>query len=224
MVNSPDNSNSGSGDGTVRERLLDAAEELFCEHSFEGTSIRDIAAAANCNIASVNYYFGGKENLYVELWRRHHTQIVGVRIESINEVMAKTGGKPDLEVLLKSFAEAFLGPLMDSNKGPRLMKLMAREMIDRNLPKDMFGKEVIRPTMTAMQDALSKACPALEQSKIPLVVFSLVSQLLHTILIKAIHQGIDDQELAQFDPVMVINHVVAFTAAGIRAYAKEQGK
>jgi len=224
MVTSPDNSNSCSGDGTVRERLLDAAEELFCEHGFEGTSIRDIAAAANCNIASVNYYFGGKENLYIEVWRRNHAHLVGVRIESINEVMSRSGGKPGLEMLLKSFAEAFLGPLMESNKGPRLMKLMAREMIDQHLPSDMFGKEVIRPTMTAMQEALSKACPALEQSKIPLVVFSLVSQLLHTILIKAAHQGIDDQELAQFDPVMVIDHVVAFTAAGIRAYAKEEGK
>ena len=54
------NSNTNKG---VRDRLLDAAEELFCEHGFEGASIRDIAASAECNIASVNYYFGGKEKL-----------------------------------------------------------------------------------------------------------------------------------------------------------------
>ena len=46
---------------SVQERLLNAAEELFCDKGFEGTSIRDIAASADCNIASVNYYFGGKQ-------------------------------------------------------------------------------------------------------------------------------------------------------------------
>ena len=55
----------------VRDRLLDSAEELFCEYGFDGASIRDIAASADCNIASVNYYFGGKEKLYQEVWRRH---------------------------------------------------------------------------------------------------------------------------------------------------------
>ena len=50
-------------DKSVKERLLDAAEELFCGHGYQGTSIRDIAASADCNIASANYYFGGKNNL-----------------------------------------------------------------------------------------------------------------------------------------------------------------
>jgi len=48
----------------TRERLLDAAEKLFCQKGFEGTSIRDITAEAGCNIAAVNYHFGGKEKLY----------------------------------------------------------------------------------------------------------------------------------------------------------------
>ena len=49
---------------SVKDRLVDAAEELFCERGFKGTSIRDIAASAGCNIASVNYYFGGKQRFF----------------------------------------------------------------------------------------------------------------------------------------------------------------
>jgi len=55
-----ENKVSSDAKKSVQDRLLDAAEELFCEHGFDGTSVRDLAAAAGCNVASVNYYFGGK--------------------------------------------------------------------------------------------------------------------------------------------------------------------
>jgi len=79
-MSTSDNPTVAGSDKPVQERLLDAAEELFCEHGFEGTSVRDIAAAAGCNIASVNYYFGGKEKLYLEVWRRHFNLMRQARI------------------------------------------------------------------------------------------------------------------------------------------------
>src|SRR5207247_5993504 len=54
----------------TRERVLDAAERLFAERGFRATSIRDITAAARCNVAAVNYHFGGKVGLYREMFRR----------------------------------------------------------------------------------------------------------------------------------------------------------
>ncbi|MHC4352523.1 MAG: TetR family transcriptional regulator, partial [Planctomycetota bacterium] len=59
MAISQQNSAVDSSAKGVRGRLLDSAEQLFAERGFDGTSIRDLAAAAGCNIASVNYYFGG---------------------------------------------------------------------------------------------------------------------------------------------------------------------
>ena len=47
----------------VQDRLIEAAAELFCRRGFNETSVRDIAASADGNVASVNYYFGGKDNL-----------------------------------------------------------------------------------------------------------------------------------------------------------------
>ena len=220
MARSQDNSAVGSPAEGVRERLLAVAEELFSEHGFEGTSIRDLAAAAGCNIASVNYYFGGKEKLYVEIWRRHLVVLRETRIASIDKVMSESGGKPGLEELLRSFAYAFIGPLVDERGGRRLIRLMTREMIESHLPSDMFVKEVIKPTLSAMQQALGKACPELDEAKVPLVVFSLIGQLVHTIRIKAMLECTDDKALVMFEPGKVIDHIVAFSAAGIRAYAE----
>ena len=50
-----------------REQLLEAAEELFAEHGYEGTSTRMLAKKAGVNVAMVSYYFGSKEKLFEAL-------------------------------------------------------------------------------------------------------------------------------------------------------------
>jgi AcrR family transcriptional regulator len=49
------------------ENILFAAEKLFAEKGFEGTSTREIAKSANVNISMISYYFGSKEKLYEKL-------------------------------------------------------------------------------------------------------------------------------------------------------------
>ncbi|WP_309597671.1 TetR/AcrR family transcriptional regulator [Flavobacterium oreochromis] len=43
--------------------ILEVVEKLFAEKGFDGTSVRDIAKAANINVAMISYYFGSKEKL-----------------------------------------------------------------------------------------------------------------------------------------------------------------
>ncbi len=217
---SKDNKSDDNTDKGVRDRLFESAEELFCEQGFEGTSVRDIAASAKCNIASVNYYFGGKEKLYREIWRRHLITMRDARIAGIDKVMFQNGGKPELEDLLRSFAEAFISPLVDENKTRRLNRLMAREWIDNHLPVNMFLEDIMMPTLNAMRSALAKICPGLDESKIPFLVISIVGQLLHLLHIKAIFQQIDPTLLPKFDLAQAIDHVVKFSAAGIQVYVK----
>ncbi len=47
-----------------REHIINTAIKLFATKGYEGTSIRDLAAAAEVNVAMVNYYFGSKEKLF----------------------------------------------------------------------------------------------------------------------------------------------------------------
>lgn len=49
------------------ENILFAAEKLFAEKGFNGTSTREISKAANVNISMISYYFGSKEKLYEKL-------------------------------------------------------------------------------------------------------------------------------------------------------------
>ena len=52
----------GSGQGT-RDAIVRAAMRGFAEKGFEATSIREIAAMAGTNVASISYHFGGKDGL-----------------------------------------------------------------------------------------------------------------------------------------------------------------
>lgn len=47
-----------------KTHIINIAIELFSKNGFEGTSMRDLASAAEVNIAMINYYFGSKEKLF----------------------------------------------------------------------------------------------------------------------------------------------------------------
>jgi AcrR family transcriptional regulator len=48
----------------TRGRLIAAARQIFSEHGYERTTVRQIAAVAGVNPALINRYFGGKEQLF----------------------------------------------------------------------------------------------------------------------------------------------------------------
>lgn len=48
----------------TKSKIIDVAKKLFSENGFEGTSIRELAKIAEVNVASINYHFGSKEQLF----------------------------------------------------------------------------------------------------------------------------------------------------------------
>ncbi len=217
------NAHGGPTERGVQDRLAEAAEELFCSRGFNDTSVRDIAAVAGCNIASVNYYFGGKDNLYVEVWRRRLTELRNVRLTSIDEVMSR-GGQPQLEDLLRSYANSFIEPLVEGGRSERFVNLMAREMVDPHLPRDMFLSEMVVPVMGAFAQALQQICPWLEEGPARLVILSVVGQLMQTVLFKGTFEDGSHPAVPNLDLEEVVEHIVKFSAAGIRAYRSKSGE
>jgi AcrR family transcriptional regulator len=63
-------------------QIMEAAEKLFAEQGFAGTSVRDIAEEAGVNLAMISYYFGSKEKLMESLFR-HRSENVKMQLESM---------------------------------------------------------------------------------------------------------------------------------------------
>jgi len=208
---------------TVHGRLLDAAENLFAEHGFEGTSVRDLAAAADCNLAAVNYYFGSKERLYTEFWRSQLQVLRKARIAGIQKVMAEGNGKPGLEGLLLCYINAFMEPLADKARSQRLIRLMAREILDPRLPSDILFTEMVGPIMSAMTEAFRKVCPNLDESKIPLIMVLLAGMLIHVARVRVMFDDVDAAKWPAYDVNEAVQSIVKFSAAGIRALVEQEG-
>uniref|UniRef100_UPI00248D5108 TetR/AcrR family transcriptional regulator n=1 Tax=Aeromonas taiwanensis TaxID=633417 RepID=UPI00248D5108 len=60
-----------------------ATTELFAQHGFAGTSLRQVTSQADVNIAAVNYHFGSKENLVNEVFRRRMDEMTPARLAQL---------------------------------------------------------------------------------------------------------------------------------------------
>ena len=204
----------------VRERLLDAAETHFSEKGYEATSIRDLTADAGCNVAAVNYHFGGKENLYRQVYQRRCVALRDIRLKSIEKALSQENGKPSLQKLLREFANAFIEPLVQDSGGRRFFVLAVREMLNPRLPEDMLLNEVINPVTMSFQDALMKVCPYLTKIKAHFCSQSVIGQLIQIVRMKAMFDALGQPRHVHFDMAKAVHHVVEFSTTAIRAYDK----
>ena len=99
---------------------MEAAEQLFADRGFAGTSVRDIAEAAGVNLAMISYYFGSKEKL-MEAMFQHRGQHLKTQLQNI---------------LLNSNMTSF-----------QKVEKLIEEYIDRLFQKQFFHKVMIREQM-----------------------------------------------------------------------------
>ena len=91
-------------------QILDVAEELIAKKGFEGTSVRDISAKANINVAMISYYFGSKEKMMVNLYQ--------YRVQKTRETFAEftqTIKDGKLEMQLKEIINFLVKQLLTYN-------------------------------------------------------------------------------------------------------------
>jgi len=200
----------------VQDRLLDVAEELFCEKGFDNTSVRDITAKAKCNVAAVNYHFGGKEKLYIAMFRRYMNKLISAQIENIHKVMS--ADRPTLEQLLETLVTSGLRSLTGSSDEKPLLMMMVREILNPHLKNAVVVDEIIGKFLRVLSDAIVRLCPGLKPDAGLLCVYSIDGLILHALLFSNYYYKycpnlkLDD----------LIGHIVRFTAAGIRAAAEEK--
>ena len=91
-----------------RELILDAAEELFAMHGFDGVTLRQIANQAGVDVALTSYYFGPKLELFDAVLKRRGEILNKARLDALRAAQAEFAPEaPPIEKVI----EAFLRPL-----------------------------------------------------------------------------------------------------------------
>lgn len=207
--------------GDTRQRLLEAAGNLFATRGFHETTTLEICRVAKANSAAVNYHFQTKENLYVHVWRHAFERSL-------------VAHPPDDGVALSASAETRL-------RG-RIRALVQRILDPKSIELDIASMEMANPT-GLLCEVIHKCVDPLFQGitncvrellganateqDVALCAMSVHSQcfaVLHRERRKPRHAAHDKPAppppWADVDGVTLAEHICSFSLAGIRNLRK----
>jgi AcrR family transcriptional regulator len=150
------------------ERIFNAAERLFGQYGFPGASLRQITDEANVNLASVNYHFGTKEDLYKQVLLRRIRPLNEERMKLLAHAEQLAGDQPvPLNALLDSFIRPLFRCAMDQELGGMaFLRLICADLTD---PKP-FMLELLAgefdPIAARYTRALARALPHLPAAEL----------------------------------------------------------
>lgn len=99
----PPPENAPPGEDGARQRIFRAAEALVAEHGFEAVSTRDIVAQAGVNIAAVNYHYGSKNRLLLDIFRTRAAELNRERTRLLRTALETQPG--DARAILRALIE-----------------------------------------------------------------------------------------------------------------------
>jgi AcrR family transcriptional regulator len=150
-------------DGT-RDRILRTAERLFAERGFNGVSVRELAAAAQVNIASIGYHFENKEGLLSEVYRRHCEPMIQERLRGL-EASARLRGKAKIAAIIEAFVRPALRQV-EVEDGETFIRLRAVLSGENSELLEKLVAENFDQSSTAFIDELCRCLPHLSRTDV----------------------------------------------------------
>jgi AcrR family transcriptional regulator len=207
------------GASRTRERILDVAERAFAEHGYAGTSVHDIARLAGFATGLLNYYFGSKEKLFVEVFMRRGVPIRAERLQRLEQLRREHSGPIGIEKLVR----AYLTPLLKIPRGAgvrRFLQIHSRvHMEPAKFTYALRGK-VYDEATRAYAGALHEALPHLSLKtvywRLILVAGASIYAVSSTNRLAELSGGLCDPE----DLDEMLEHVTDFVCGGLLAPAR----
>lgn len=203
----------------TKDKILDAAERLVAQQGIFATSLRQITAAAEVNLAAVNYHFQSKDDLVMAVYRRRIVPMNEERLALLDELESTYGAKP---VPLAEILHAFIEPVLNlsakmSQSGIPIGAMLGRlytEPFDKLMQG--FASEMAN-TVQRFTKAFKKTLPHLTPQEVTWRLWFTIGAIMQTLgaapKLKLISQGACDPENRE----QVLRQVIAYTKAGWEA-------
>ena len=203
----------------TRDRIIYAAGPIFAEKGFEAATVRDICLAADVNVASINYHFGDKQNLY-------HETVLYAHSCCRDSVETTATPSNDPLVRLRTLIERILFSMVVNQDGPWQVRLLTNEI---QQPTDTC-RQLVRDHFRPFFDELTQAVADVAGKSVPdevlsTLAMSVIGQCMIYRFAPETHammfcqeSGVDSQQDPQnIDLVKLADIVTKFSIAGIRA-------
>lgn len=197
---------------STKERILNAAEELFAKHGFAGASLRQVTSRAKVNLAAVNYHFGSKDKLIEEVFRRRLDILNGRRLQAL----ARLNDQATLEDVLEAYIRPALELSMESRGGGAFVRVLARSYAEHDNQLRQFLSEHYGDVLKQFAHAFAERLPALDKAelywRLDIVTGALTYAMANFGIIQRPPESSEEQHLEQ-----AAQHLVHFAAAGLRS-------
>lgn len=196
---------------STKDRILGAAEELFAQFGFAGTSLRQVTTRADVNIAAVNYHFGSKENLVNEVFRRRMDEMSLQRLALLKVAVKEHPG--ELEPILAAFIRPALTVAQDRGAFTRMI---ARAYAEKNDALRRFLSEHYGHVLREFARAIAACLPGLGKESLYWRLDILVGALTYTMAdFGLIRRPTGVSEATHRE--RAASELIAFAAAGFRS-------
>jgi AcrR family transcriptional regulator len=205
----------------TRTRILDAAEELFMQHGFEGASMRLLTARAGVNLAAVNYHFGSKHALIEALFRRRLDPMNAARLAALDKLEAEP--RPaEPERIIRAFVGESLRMIEDARGGGRnFIRLLGRTYTEPAKPLRALIGLLYAPVMARFKAAFERALPQMPREELVWRMHFMFGTLSYTLAATDVVQliaGCKPED--RYDARLLEDRLTAFLAAGLAAPLK----
>lgn len=207
----------------TRAAVLDAAERLFAMRGIDGASVRDITAAAGANLGAINYHFGSKDRLVMEVFARRLEPVNRARIARL-DALEKAAGKRAVE--LSRIVEAFIRPSVEcegveGGQENAFMQLVSRSFLEPHPDLKRFVEEQFGELARRFDTAILRAAPGLTQGELFWRMSFLIGALHHSLVVWLRFEEFPrpgaNAAAVRPDREQFIQAAVAFLTAGMRA-------
>ncbi len=208
------NVKNNSATQETRRRLLAAAGAVFAEAGFHAATIQQITDRAGASLASVNYHFGDKAELYAAVLRRLADDCAVI----VPPDDALTG---DAANRLRQFVGHFCRAMMGRARAPWEQALLAREMAEPTAALDPFHDQVMGPisrTLSGLVAELLDVRPG--HSAVGLAAASVLGQCVYHMKERTVIDRLHPQLGGRPDVERISAHIAAFSLAGLRDHRR----
>jgi AcrR family transcriptional regulator len=198
----------------ARSRLLAVAGPIFAEKGFRNATVREICQAAGVNVASVNYYFGDKQRLYVESVKRAHPLHDAPRFST--DWPAATPAPEKLARYIRQAVTQMLGV----KSLPWQSQLLTREMMNPSDACRELVEEYFRQRFDSLQEILDEILPPdMPRPRRRLMALSIVAQFVYFRAARhVIEMLLGEEEIrSHHQPQQLAEHIIhmSFAMLGI---------
>lgn len=116
----------------VKNRILEASEDLFSSKGYDATSIDQIAKKAEVTKSLIYYYFEGKEKILEELISKYLLATINEKKDIL------TGNASDSRLIEQSMQKGF--SFLTKNK--RIIRILLAEMLKNNTRNESLFKSI----------------------------------------------------------------------------------